>query len=87
MAMKKRPSNVPISTMSPEMTSSLCRRITWPQIAAEKRDDMPAHARVILREIAVDGSVTAGDIDHRTPLYHFWNTKNAPSAINAKPTA
>ena len=39
--MKKRPSKVPISTISPAMPSSVWRRITWPQIAAAKRDDMP----------------------------------------------
>ena len=39
--MKKRPSNVPISAMWPVMPSSLWRRITWPQIVAAKREDMP----------------------------------------------
>ena len=39
--MKKRPSNVPISAMWPVMPSSLWRRMTWPQIVAAKREDMP----------------------------------------------
>ena len=41
MAMKKRPSNGPISTTGPATPISVCMRKSPQQIAAAKREDMP----------------------------------------------
>ena len=64
IAMKKRPSKVPISTI---VAGDAELGLAADHMAADRGGEArrhAGHARIAIGEIAVDGGVAAGDIDH-----------------------